>query len=78
MIGILKTHIGHENNEQAWTLLALVSQYLTLKDASFALDYFETNCNVDSEVFQLSKWDIFLIKFYFRLVPIHCNKYSKY
>ncbi|KAK3873393.1 hypothetical protein Pcinc_021594 [Petrolisthes cinctipes] len=46
----VKTHIGHENDEEAWTLLALLSAYMTIEDAGFALDYFEQHCQGISEI----------------------------
>ncbi|XP_042229630.1 condensin-2 complex subunit D3-like isoform X2 [Homarus americanus] len=50
VIKLVRSHIGKENNEEAWTLLALLSTYITVKDATFAVDYFEEHCQVNSEV----------------------------
>ncbi|XP_045592017.2 condensin-2 complex subunit D3-L [Procambarus clarkii] len=50
VMNIARTHIGKENNEEVWTLLALITNYVTLKDATFAVDYFEEHCQVNSEV----------------------------
>lgn len=50
IITVARSHIGKEYNEEAWTLLALISNYVTVKDATFAVDYFEEHCQVNSEV----------------------------
>nr|XP_045590344.1 condensin-2 complex subunit D3-like [Procambarus clarkii] len=50
VMSIARTHIGKENNEEVWTLLALISNYVTVKDATFAVDYFEEQCQINSEV----------------------------
>lgn len=50
VMDVTRTHIGKENNEEVWTLLALLSSYVTLKDATFAVDYFEEHFQVNSKV----------------------------
>ncbi|XP_071518098.1 condensin-2 complex subunit D3-like isoform X2 [Panulirus ornatus] len=50
VMDVSRTHIGKENNEEVWTLLALISNYVTVKDATFAVDYFEEHFQVNSTV----------------------------
>ncbi|KAK7047495.1 hypothetical protein SK128_023589, partial [Halocaridina rubra] len=50
VVKTIRSHAGEENNEEMWTLLASVSNYLPLKSTSFVLDYFEENCQTNSEV----------------------------
>ena len=49
---VICSHIGKENNEEMWTLLASLSNYLTVSNATFAVDYFEEKCQTGSEVIE--------------------------
>ena len=50
VVNIVKSHIGHKHNEEAWTLLAMLSGYITIKNVTFAVDYFEEHCQNTAEV----------------------------
>ncbi|XP_042861506.1 condensin-2 complex subunit D3-like [Penaeus japonicus] len=47
---IARSHIGKEYNEEVWTLLALLSNHITVKNIAFAVDYFEEHCQGESQV----------------------------
>ncbi|ROT83248.1 putative condensin-2 complex subunit D3 [Penaeus vannamei] len=47
---IARTHIGNKYNEEVWTLLALLSNHITVKNIAFAVDYFEEHCQGESQV----------------------------
>lgn len=61
VVNIVKSHIGQEHNEEAWTLLAMLSGYITIKNVTFAVDYFEQHCQNPEEVRSL------------KTCLIHCN-----
>ncbi|XP_076046564.1 chromosome associated protein D3 [Oratosquilla oratoria] len=44
------THVGYTNNDAAWMLLGIVSQYLPIKDTDFILDYYEQHTRKGVEV----------------------------
>ncbi|XP_068212187.1 condensin-2 complex subunit D3-L [Palaemon carinicauda] len=50
IVKIVCTHMGKEHNEEMWTLLASMSNYMTISDAGFVVNYFEEQCQDGSTV----------------------------
>ncbi|XP_064083333.1 LOW QUALITY PROTEIN: condensin-2 complex subunit D3-L-like [Macrobrachium nipponense] len=50
IVKVVRTHMSKEHNEEMWTLLASLSNYLTVTDAAFVVNYFEEQCQEGSKV----------------------------
>ncbi|XP_066945116.1 condensin-2 complex subunit D3-L-like [Macrobrachium rosenbergii] len=50
IVKVVRTHMGKGHNEEMWTLLASLSNYLTVTDAAFVVNYFEEQCQEGSKV----------------------------
>lgn len=50
VVRVVRSYLGTEYNEEMWTLLASLSNYIVVTDAGFVVDYFEEKCQTVSKV----------------------------
>ncbi|XP_068227070.1 condensin-2 complex subunit D3-L-like [Palaemon carinicauda] len=50
VVKVVRSYVGTEYNEEMWTLLAALSNYIVVTDAAFVVDYFEEKCQSRSMV----------------------------